>query len=181
MGTAHTTDGRRAAVSPGTPRWAFRAAYAVPLCLLPSSVWRAQLVVATDLADGWYLLVLSAVEMGLGLLTLGLVHSWGEIVPRWVPLLGGRRLPTRAVVIPASVGAAAVTLLCAYAVLNGIFHLVTPEQARALSPGLFDVPEQPDAEPPGGWVVAAYAPLLAWGPLLAVVTCAYHRRRTRTA
>ena len=35
-------------------------------------------------------------------------------------------------------------------------------------------------EAPGAWVaVASYAPLLAWGPLLVVVTADYHRRRTR--
>ncbi len=36
-------------------------------------------------------------------------------------------------------------------------------------------------EGPGAWVaVASYAPLLAWGPLLVVVTVAHYRRRTRT-
>lgn len=177
MRTTHPTDGLPA-VSARTPRWAFWAAYAVPLCLLPSAVWRAQLVLTTDLPHGWYLVTLSVVEMGLGLLTLGLVHSWGEVVPRWIPLFGGRRIAMRAVVIPAAVGGIAIIVLCAYGVLNGIFHWVTPEQARALS--VFDAPERMELEPPGPWVAAAYAPLLAWGPLLLAVTFAYYRRRNRS-
>lgn len=54
---------------------------------------------------GWYLLLLSGLSMGLALLTLGLVHDWGERVPGWVPLLGGRTVPTRAAVFPAAAGA----------------------------------------------------------------------------
>lgn len=45
------------------------------------------------------------------MLTLGLVHRWGEELPRWVPVLGGRRIPVSAAVIPASLGAALVTLI----------------------------------------------------------------------
>lgn len=178
MEMAHAADDH-IAVSTRAPRWALWAAYAVPLCLLPSSVWRVQLVATTGLAGGgWYLVVLSVAEMSLGLLTLGLVHSWGEVLPRWVPLLGGRRIPVSAAVVPATIGAVGVTLLCTYGVLNGIFHWVRPEtldQARSLS--AFDVPANTSLERPGPWVAVAYAPLLAWGPLLAAVTWAYYRRR----
>ncbi len=162
------------------PRWAVAAAYAVPLCLLPSALWRVQLVVTSHLSYGWYLLLLSAAEVGLGLLTLGLVHSWGEVLPRWVPLLGGRRIPTRAAVIPATIGAIAVTLICAYGAFNWFTGWAAPQtvaEARALSG--FPVPDNADLTLPGGWVPAFYAPSLAWGPLLAAVTWAYHRRRTQ--
>ncbi|MBB6171846.1 hypothetical protein HNR23_001906 [Nocardiopsis mwathae] len=145
--------------STAPPRRAFPAAYAVPLCLLPSSLWRLHLAA---MPGGWYPLVSSAAELGLGLPTLGLVHRWGEAVPRWVPLAGGRRIPGTAVVLPAALGALAITLVTAYGLLNGIFQFVTPEQARAVSPGLPGSSERFDAERPGGWVVAAYAPALAW-------------------
>jgi len=36
-------------------------------------------------------------------LPLALVHSWGRIVPRWVPLLAGRRVPHWLLLGPASV------------------------------------------------------------------------------
>lgn len=180
MTTVHAGDSG-AAVTARTPRWAIWAAYAVPLCLLPSSVWRTQLVSTTSLADGWYLLVLTVAEMGLGLLTLGLVHSWGEVLPRWIPMLGGCRIPTRAAVVPATIGAIAVTLLSAVMAAQELGVLwedpQTLEQARALSS--FNVPADVDLSGPADWVAWYYAPSLAWGPLLAAVTLAYYRRRTR--
>ncbi|MFI5928539.1 hypothetical protein ACIA3K_21580 [Micromonospora sp. NPDC051543] len=43
------------------------------------------------------------------LLPLALVHSWGEVWPRWVPLLAGRRIPRRLLLVPGfGLGAAIV-------------------------------------------------------------------------
>lgn len=53
--------------------------------------------------DGWgtgYVLGLSVLSEAITLLALGLVRPWGEVLPRWVPLLGGRPLPRLAVVVP---------------------------------------------------------------------------------
>lgn len=36
------------------------------------------------------------------LLTLGLVQRWGEVFPRWMPRVHGRRVPVRLAVVPAS-------------------------------------------------------------------------------
>ncbi|MCK6211347.1 hypothetical protein KZX45_12420 [Georgenia sp. EYE_87] len=36
------------------------------------------------------------------ILTIGLVQRWGEIVPSWVPGIGGRRVPPAAAVVPAT-------------------------------------------------------------------------------
>lgn len=160
------------------------AAWAVPLCVLPSAVWRLALVLgvfgeeAPPPGDSWveriYVPSLSVVSLGLALLTVGLVQPWGERVPSWVPFLGGRTVPVRAAFIPAVVGATAVIVLCVYAVLNGHFHFVT--HVRPLigedrqGPGITGT-----AERLGVW---AYAPLVLWGPLLLVVAFAYRRRRT---
>ena len=35
------------------------------------------------------------------LLTLGLIQRWGSVFPRWIPFLGGRRVPVLLAVIPA--------------------------------------------------------------------------------
>lgn len=43
------------------------------------------------------------------LLTLGLWQGWGELFPRWVPLLGGRRVPPNLAIVPASIVAVFVT------------------------------------------------------------------------
>ncbi|MFB7936171.1 hypothetical protein [Streptomyces sp. NPDC056049] len=163
------------------PRGIKWAAYAIPLCALPSGLWRIALVVGwPDWYAGhdWlpgersYVLSLSLVAECLALLTLGLVRPWGERLPAWVPFAGGRTLPVRAVVVPASIGAFLATALAAYAVLNYAFHLVPP---------LNDTGETFPTAGPGAWALwACYVPILAWGPLLAVVTRAYHLRRTRS-
>jgi len=157
------------------------AAYAVPLCVLPSAVWRLHAVLVKDfppaceaLMAAWepyYVASLSVISLGAALLTIGLVRPWGEVVPGRVPFVGGRVIPVLGAVIPAYAGAALIFGIYAYALLNPIFHFrATPD-----IPGC-----PPPSEEPGAWVAAAsYAPLLAWGPLLVVVTAAYHRRRTR--
>lgn len=159
------------------PRWAIAAAYAVPLCVLPSAVWRVHLVITTFpvTKGGWYPLLLSVVSMAAALLTLGLVHSWGEVVPRWVPVLGGRPVPVRAAVGAAVIGAALIGAVSAYAVLNMLFHLV--ERGPVLVGG---GPVE-RLQPPEWLLSVLYAPMLAWGPLLAAVTAAYYRRRTAEA
>ena len=69
-----------------------------------------------------------------------------QVLPRWIPLLGGRRIPPLAAVIPAALGAAGVTMIVAYAAYNALVrgmieNLGTPGQQRV--------------------VVACYAPLVA--------------------
>ncbi|MCX4821587.1 hypothetical protein OG883_17150 [Streptomyces sp. NBC_01142] len=160
------------------PRWAVRVAHAIPLCVLPSGLWRLALVLGLAGYDAdyhwavWerpYVIGLSVVSEGLALLALGLVRPWGEVVPRWVPGLRGRRIPILAGVIPAALGATLIMMFCAYGVLNQIFGFVEPMN------------ENGDGFPtsgPAAWALwTMYAPLLAWGPLLAILTLAYYRRR----
>ncbi len=164
---------------PGVPRWADVAAHIVPLTVLPSGIWRLCLGVGIDVgftgelaelyaAPGWitlYVIVLSLVAELCALATLGLVRPWGERLPDRVPLLGGKAVPVWAAVVPAGLGAVALTFI------------------NWTSATMWFGPENngdPDA-PHGlaGFLMAvAYAPMLAWGPLLAAVTYAYHRRRT---
>ena len=162
------------------PRWVDLAAHTVPWTAVPSAIWRIALGLGVPVgfsgelaelyrAPGWitpYVVVLSLVAESLALLTLGLVKPWGEVVPGWVPVLGGRRIPVAAAVIPAGFGAIAVTWIT----VSSAFLWASP-----LNNG------DPDA--PHGLaevvMVACYAPLLAWGPLLAVVTVAYAVRRSR--
>ncbi|MFD9243397.1 hypothetical protein ACFV0D_15960, partial [Streptomyces sp. NPDC059556] len=88
---------------PDGPRWAVLAAHAVPLVTLPSGLWRLALVAGFPVTRdaGWrsmglgesvYVVSLSVVSELLAFLTLGLVRSWGEVFPRWMPFLGGRRV-----------------------------------------------------------------------------------------
>src|SRR3977135_1022876 len=49
----------------------------------------------------FYLVALSVLIEIAAVLTLGLVQRWGEVVPRWVPVVGGKNIPRKAVLIPA--------------------------------------------------------------------------------
>ncbi|GAB2525584.1 hypothetical protein GCM10027267_22990 [Paramicrobacterium agarici] len=48
---------------------------------------------------------LACVASGVAVLTLGLVQRWGDRFPRWVPALGGRRVPALLAAIPVTLGA----------------------------------------------------------------------------
>ncbi len=41
----------------------------------------------------WAGAALATLAVGGAILTLGLVQRWGEVFPRWIPLLGGKRVP----------------------------------------------------------------------------------------
>lgn len=163
--------------SAGVTRAAYWTAHAVPLVILPSGLWRlavafnAPIVGDPDMRapERAYLVALTVLSEALGLLTLGLIQPWGERV-------FGRRIPIRAAVIPATVGAALVTLLCLYAALTPVLpHAhVRPQIGDATS----GAPQTGAAL----WItVACYLPLAAWGPLLFSATVSYRRRRLDTA
>ncbi|WP_063806234.1 hypothetical protein [Streptomyces kanamyceticus] len=161
------------------PRWVRWAAHGAALSVLPSGLWRIAIAFGWDSGFGgflapanfpgpgsFYLIGLSLFAEALGLLTLGLVHRWGEVLPGWVPSLGGRRIPTAAAVVPAALGAAAVTLVT----VSGALTWTDSENMGS--------PDAPDGAL--WWVMTlCYAPLLAWGPLLGAVTVAYGLRRRR--
>jgi hypothetical protein len=102
------------------------------------------------------------VSEAAALLPLGLVQPWGEVVPRWIPFIGGRPVRPMAAVVPSMTGAAILTVLWASTFWNIPRHDFF---------SYFDDPFQKVL------VTACYVPLLAWGPLLAIVAIAYHRRR----
>ncbi|RLP91297.1 hypothetical protein EAD98_24030 [Micromonospora sp. CV4] len=162
-----TDPGRTWATAPSP--WAVWAAYAVPVCVLPSAVWRLSLVFTDDAATTGYMIFLSVLSMGLALSTLGLVHRWGQQVPRWVPLLGGRPIPARPVVLVALIGGSLLVAICAYFFLNSRFHFVER--------GWVGIGQDGPALPAPGWdVLRYYAPLVAWGPLVVAVAADYRRR-----
>lgn len=160
---------------PPPPRWAKRAATLAVLTTVPSALWRMALAVGIPVGaseeilreqypfPSWgtvYVFGLSVLLVGLGLLTLGLVQRWGEVVPGWIPLVGGRPVPPLAAVVPAGTGAVALTLLWAstFSNVETIWALYGLDGAERVL------------------MMACYTPLLLWGPLLAAVTVSYHRR-----
>lgn len=174
---------------PGVAGWARKAALLVPLVVLPSSVWRISAIalhvpiiknVPADPSGNlpsWipielYVVLLSIVSELLAFTAIGLVSTWGEVFPRWMPFLRGRRVPTLAAVIPGAIGATILTALWTEV-------LIMLALGRTLTGG--DIPDDGvlDAHTWQGLLaIVMYAPLIAWGPLLGAVTFAYYRRRT---
>ncbi|MER7949623.1 hypothetical protein ABTY59_19755 [Streptomyces sp. NPDC096079] len=181
--------GDRASGAPGRIRSAWHAAHApapgvsgrtrllalaVPLTVLPASLWRlpAAFDAGIGIGERAYVVFLSVFSEAVAFTAIGLVARWGEVVPSWVPVLRGRRIPPAAVLVPAALGATALTLL--WTVLALATQLMgTTIRGDALPA---DFPSET-----GGWTAVSfylcYAPLVLWGPLLGVLTVAYGRRR----
>ncbi|MFE1949633.1 hypothetical protein ACFW9D_04100 [Streptomyces sp. NPDC059524] len=171
---------------PGVPRWARFAAYAIPFAVLPSGVWRIMTVVFHVGDDGphgagqlpsWlpgpvYIVALSVLSELLAFTAVGLVAGWGEVLPHWIPLLGGRRVPPLAAVVPAALGATILTVLWTTAFVTSLSGLTIRRE---------QLPSDYPTQSMHGWELAffnvTYAPLVLWGPLLAAVCFAYWRRR----
>lgn len=167
----------------GVPRWAMLAAYAAALTTLPSTVWRITAFVfdvplverleapapghGPVLFEGvWYIITLSLVSEALAFLALGLVCEWGEVWPRWIPGLRGRRVPTLAAAIPASLGASALLIFPYALAMIASGRMVNGRPITPVTEGWQSV---------AFWI--AYLPLAAWGPLLGILTVHYYRRR----
>ncbi|MFF1906252.1 hypothetical protein [Kitasatospora sp. NPDC058218] len=170
--------GRTAA---GVPRWAVLAAYAVTLTTLPSCIWRiAAMIFDAPLLEHdaaaqpspafspgwWYIIALSVVSEALAFLAVGLVAEWGQVWPRWIPGLAGRRVPPLAAVVPAGLGATVLMVFPYAMVMSALGRKLDGESAEVITHGWQTVLF---------WV--SYLLLVAWGPLLAVLTVHYHRRR----
>ncbi|MEU6486840.1 hypothetical protein [Streptomyces sp. NPDC046887] len=158
------------------PRWASRTAHAIPLLLLPQCLWRLPfafgfemgLDVAGEMPPLWisipYVFGLSLITEALALLSFGLVRGWGEVAPRWLPFIGGRRLAPFAVITPAVLGGLGATAFWAPVLLSWF--------------GVGDTAGFSG----GGWEILARLcifPGMLWGPLLLGLTHAYHTRRCR--
>ncbi|MEE1789013.1 hypothetical protein PUR71_39850 [Streptomyces sp. SP17BM10] len=179
--TAPATAPVTAPVVPPAPRWARIAARSAALSAVPSGLWRIAFGCGVPVGfsgataaaygahqPGWgtvYCVVLSLLAEALAFLTLGLVRPWGLVVPRWVPLLGGRRVRPLAAIGPALLGSAILTNLGAAALFGGwARNLAEPDSPQGFA---------------GVVMTLAYLPLVAWGPLLGAVAIDYARRTLR--
>ncbi|SDT66989.1 hypothetical protein SAMN05216371_3553 [Streptomyces sp. TLI_053] len=169
---------KRADRPDGTPRWAELAARATVWTTVPSGLWRLALGVGVPVGfsgelaavfrnntPGWgtaYLVALSGPAEFVAFLTLGLVRPWGEVVPSWIPLIGGRTVRPLAAIVPAAIGSTVLTCLGTSALFGGwAEQLSVPEAPQGLAAVIMTL---------------CYLPMVAWGPLVAAVTFAYARR-----
>jgi len=152
-------------------RWATGVAVAIPLAYATTRLaWLAGIPLLVsdeflrDLRESggvWAGAGLGAFAVVGAILTLGLVQRWGEVFPRWMPGLRGRRVPIRLAVIPAAY-VSAVVLSAGLGLLSGVGKFLD----TGLSP----------------WFVVPHALWPLWGLALGVATYAYYlRRRGRCA
>lgn len=137
------------------PRWLWAAG--IPLGI--DADFHARGMAEGSLLSGAWLATFALVG---SVLTMGLVQRWGEVFPRWIPGLRGRRVPIGLAVGPASV----VSVL---AISGGLDMIRGASSTSVLS--LAD----------GNW--AAVGPTLlwpVWGGALAAATLAYYLRRRGT-
>ncbi|MFI8524548.1 hypothetical protein ACIGB8_08885 [Promicromonospora sukumoe] len=101
----------------------------------------------------WGLTLSSGAWLGV-FLTLGLIRPWGEVFPRWMPGLAGRRVPIAAAAVPGGLIAATVTFTAV--------------------PMLIMFGEQSLAQ--GVWGAIIF-PCWYWGPALALAVWGYVAHR----
>ncbi|WP_446665310.1 hypothetical protein [Flexivirga sp. B27] len=191
MSTRTLPDRLHGPTAANVPQWAIVSAYLVHLAVLPSCIWRIAgmvfdvpvLEAETEgrhtgqgpqlIPDSWttvYVIGLSVISEGLAFLAFGLVCRWGEVFPRWVPRLRGRRVPIMGAVIPAAIGST-LLLVFPYAMFMDLVLGRTVGGASNDTTGMVT----------HGWQTVAFAvsylPLVAWGPLLGALTVHYYRRR----
>ncbi|MFH9043495.1 hypothetical protein ACH4FA_29645 [Streptomyces sp. NPDC017966] len=145
------------------------------MTVLPSGIWRlpAAFGDGRGLGERAYVVSLSVLSEILAFTAIGLIARWGEVFPRWIPFLRGRRVPRRAAVLLAAIGVAGLTLLFT------LLFIASEIRGTTIRGG--DLPADFPSQA-GGWEAAwfyfCYAPLTLWGPLLGVLTVAYWKRRS---
>jgi hypothetical protein len=161
---------RPAGASERPPRWAWYAAYgAVACCWL-----RIVAQYGPGLSPGQVPFAASAslvlFETGFLLagmaLPLSLVHRWGRVVPRWVPLLGGRPVPRLLVLLPAILISGGLLVYFGVGIGQLTAETLHPRPAR---PG--DLPRT--------FLWIAMPAYWLWGLGLAVAARSFHHRTRR--
>ncbi|HAM80236.1 hypothetical protein [Ornithinibacillus bavariensis] len=103
-----------------------------------------------------------------GLLTLGLIQKWGEFIPKWVPLLGGKKVPILFAVIPASI--VAIVLTSAGFIFTVGFLAVSLQMVHAEGIVISEI----------GGTIGPMLTWLPWGLALGLAAISYYyRRRSR--
>jgi hypothetical protein len=106
-------------------------------------------------------LFLANVALVGAILMLGLVQRWGEVFPRWMIGLAGRRVPIALVVVPA-------VIMSVLLIVGGITILSSYTQMAAAA----------EATGQNIWIIVGPAFVLPlWGAPLAVATLGYYYRR----
>ncbi len=148
-------------------RWATWTAVAIPAAYavvrlawaagIPLGISRQFLTEMQETGLVWAGAGLGAFALAGAVLTMGLVQRWGEVFPRWMPGLAGRRVPIRLATVPATLVAISVmSASVGFLTADGFMTMFTGGVSLATLPVLL-------------W------PL--WGVALGAAALAYHLRR----
>ncbi|WP_433294250.1 hypothetical protein ACQPZQ_09800 [Pseudonocardia sp. CA-142604] len=143
-------------------RWGRVAVVIATVCALPYGLvrltWLTPWPVGGDVAElaahpeiRLHGLLLGLAALAGAVLTTGLVAGWGEVWPRWLPVLRGRPVPVAAAVVPGTLVATLFTVAA------------LPVSVMAVTSGM---PE-----------MLLYFPFPVWGPALGAAVLAYALRR----
>ena len=150
-------------------RWAVYVAVIIPM-LYAATRWAWALGIPLGISEEvlregqatgvwWAGAGLATVATSGAILTLGLIQRWGEVFPRWIPFLSGRRVPPVLAIVPAAL----VSVLVSAAGLA----IVRSTLLEALDEGFTE-----------NWATVAPAlPWPLWGAALAAAALAYYYRR----
>jgi hypothetical protein len=103
-----------------------------------------------------------------GVLTLGLVQRWGEVFPRWMIGLAGRRVPIPLAVVPASL-VSVLLVVGGIAMVSAMSRLIV----EAVAGGAMDMGTIGEII----FLIGPTALFPIWGVALAVATLGYYYRR----
>lgn len=115
-----------------------------------------------------YVFALEALQVGAGLLCLGLYQKWGERLPGWVPVVGGRSIPRKIPLIVGTVGNILLYIIV-YSVA-ALFPIALLQQPPAWTPAEGMNTTQ-------AFIMSlCYTPMLIWPIALTVALIGYRRR-----
>lgn len=141
-------------------------------CTLPSALWRVLMILGwlpgtadlrayelgdTPVLSTLYVFGLSVLQVGAGVLTLGLARRWGQRVR-------GRSVPMVPATVAGVLGGLAVIWLFDISLPRALLAGQRPDGGRMSGSGLVVM-------------IACYTPLLLWGPLVLATTVGYWRLR----
>jgi hypothetical protein len=120
--------------------------------------------------SGMWIAGLFLANFGLvgAVLTLGLVQPWGEIFPRWMIGLAGRRVPIALAVVPASL-VSVLLVVGGIVIWSGLTQMVAKMAAAGFRGSEIN-----------GQIIFGVGPTLlfpVWGVALVVATLGYYYRR----
>jgi hypothetical protein len=139
-------------------RWAW--ALGIPLGISEEFLREGQ-----EVGLWWAGAALATLAVGGAILTLGLIQHWGEVFPRWIPFVGGKRVPIPLAVVPASL----VAVLVTSAGLMFVRLTLTGRLDAMLGEGVLSAQNWAALAPELLWPV--------WGGALGSATLAYYYRR----